>query len=56
MTTEEQIEVIEKTFEDVQRKPKHPTNPSIQALEVIPLFPNFELVSNEYTFLIATAK
>ena len=43
---EEQIEIINNTFEAAKRAPVHPTKPNMKAVEILEVFPNFELWPN----------
>eukprot|EP00128_Syssomonas_multiformis_P004967 Colp12_sorted_trinity150504_noHs@34105 len=47
-TTEEQVRVIEETFAAANRLPTHPHNPSLTAVEVMPVLPDFDLWGWEY--------
>ena len=43
LSVEDEVKAIEQTFLDAQQVPKHPTNPSLHPLEVLPIFPDFDL-------------
>lgn len=47
-TVDAKIKVIEDGFEVTKRPPTHPTNPSLKPVEVLPVFPDFELWSTRY--------
>lgn len=47
-----QIQQIEASFEAARRPPVHPKNPSLQALEVLPVLPDEERWPNEYVQLV----
>jgi len=48
LSPEEQVKAILKTFEDVKLPIRHPKNPSLKVVEVLPLFPDFEFIGNSY--------
>eukprot|EP01117_Protostelium_nocturnum_P003629 TRINITY_DN14912_c0_g1_i1.p1 TRINITY_DN14912_c0_g1~~TRINITY_DN14912_c0_g1_i1.p1 ORF type:complete len:365 (-),score=167.69 TRINITY_DN14912_c0_g1_i1:47-1141(-) len=52
MGREEQIRAIEDTFECMKEEPVHPTNPSLKAVEVLPILPDFERWSNAYSQVV----
>ena len=39
---EQQIEVIEESFRAAKLRPKHLTKPELEAVEILPLVPDFE--------------
>jgi RNA polymerase II-associated factor 1 len=41
------VKDIEKSFEDAKKKPVHPTDSSIQPVDILPVLPSFELMGNE---------
>jgi len=47
-TLDAKIKAIEETFELTKRPPIHPTNPALKPVEVLPVFPDFELWSTRY--------
>eukprot|EP01102_Stenamoeba_stenopodia_P013288 TRINITY_DN4292_c0_g1_i1.p1 TRINITY_DN4292_c0_g1~~TRINITY_DN4292_c0_g1_i1.p1 ORF type:complete len:575 (+),score=194.27 TRINITY_DN4292_c0_g1_i1:144-1868(+) len=49
---EQQIIKIERMFDEAKQRPVHPTNPSIEALEIVPVLPNVKLWGNKYTQLM----
>lgn len=51
-TPESQIRTVEDTFEAAKRIPVHPTNPSLHAVEILPVFPDFDLWPNAYTEVV----
>jgi len=46
---EQQIEQIEETFARAKEPPVHATNPDLTPIEILPIFPNFDLWPNIYT-------
>ena len=46
---EEQIRAIERTFELAEQRPAHPTDKNLTAVEMLPVYPDFELWQNSYT-------
>eukprot|EP01090_Pellita_catalonica_P014281 TRINITY_DN359_c0_g1_i2.p1 TRINITY_DN359_c0_g1~~TRINITY_DN359_c0_g1_i2.p1 ORF type:complete len:390 (+),score=84.20 TRINITY_DN359_c0_g1_i2:74-1243(+) len=52
LSKEEMIYAIEEGFKKAAEVPKHPTNPNITAVEVLPLFPDFERWGNTYTEIV----
>jgi RNA polymerase II-associated factor 1 len=51
-TPEGQIRAVEDTFEAAKRIPVHPTNPSLQVVEILSVFPDFDLWPNAYTEVV----
>lgn len=47
-TLEEQISLIEATFEAAKKPPKHLKNPSLTPLQVLPVLPDFDNWANKY--------
>lgn len=43
---EAQVELIDRSFE-AAKKPVHPTNPALRPVQVLPVFPNFDLWQNK---------
>jgi len=54
-TRAEVVRLIENTFEVAQRVPVHKTNKSLKPVEIIPVFPDFELWSNQYAQVVFDA-
>eukprot|EP01114_Cavostelium_apophysatum_P018236 TRINITY_DN5601_c0_g1_i1.p1 TRINITY_DN5601_c0_g1~~TRINITY_DN5601_c0_g1_i1.p1 ORF type:complete len:419 (+),score=94.45 TRINITY_DN5601_c0_g1_i1:78-1334(+) len=52
MQRDEQIHAIEQTFEACRLPPKHPLNPNLTAVEVLPVFPDFDLWPNIYSQVV----
>jgi len=50
-TNEEIVDAIEHGFERAKATPVHPTDPSLKPVEVLPVFPNFDLWTNRYTLV-----
>ena len=48
MPIEDQIKEIAATFVDSNKVPRHPTDPSLTAVDSLPVFPNFDAWKNEY--------
>ena len=47
-TLDAKIRPIDETFELNKRPPVHPTNPSLKPVEILPVFPDFELWPTRY--------
>jgi len=45
-------QAIEDSFEKAKKRPIHPTNPSLKAVQILPVFPDFELWGNSYQHVI----
>ncbi|XP_038971465.1 protein PAF1 homolog [Phoenix dactylifera] len=48
---EKQIQAIEESFEAAQLPPIHQTNPKLQAVEILPLLPNFDRYEDQFAML-----
>uniref|UniRef100_A0A6B2L8M5 RNA polymerase II-associated factor 1 homolog n=1 Tax=Arcella intermedia TaxID=1963864 RepID=A0A6B2L8M5_9EUKA len=52
VSKEKQIELILQSFEATEEPPKHPTNPKLRPVEILPLLPDEETWGNEYSEMI----
>jgi len=52
---EEVVEAIERGFERAKKPPVHPTNPQLTPVEIIPVFPDFDLWGNTYSQVVFDA-
>jgi RNA polymerase II-associated factor 1 len=49
---EQQREIIERTFAATREPPMHPKNKSLVPVEILPLFPSFDLWENDYVQVV----
>ncbi|KAG0561502.1 hypothetical protein KC19_9G069500 [Ceratodon purpureus] len=49
---EQQIEVIEESFRAAKLRPKHLTKPELEAVEILPLVPDFERMGDQYVHMV----